>query len=456
MLFNSYAFLLVFLPGSILICGLVDAHPRLRTWVLIALSMIFYAYWDVRFLPLMVGSILVNWWAAQLYTSTRRHAIITAAIASNLLVLAIFKYNNFFAENFSALLGVKIDPLSVALPLGISFFTFHHIMYLVDLGRGKAPAFPLDRYALYICFFPQVLAGPLVRWYEVIHQFGKAIFVPGWEARFALGLTFIVVGLAQKVFLGDGLATNVNSFYERASIGDIGQVEAWLAVLSFSFQIFFDFSGYTDVAIGAALLFGIELPPNFNSPYRATSVREFWRRWHMTLSRFLRDYLYVPLGGNRHGLPRQVVALLLTMGLGGLWHGAGWLFIVWGFLHGIALATDLIWRHTGLRMPSALGWAVTFLFVTIAWVFFRAPSFEMAMRVLEALVAGGASWSFQGWRILVIAAVCAILLPSSNVICRKLAGEPRWPVALALGAASAAIVVGLGSDRTYEFIYFQF
>ena len=314
----------------------------------------------------------------------------------------------------------------------------------------------MERYALYICFFPQVLSGPLVRWHEVMRQFGKAAFAPGFEAQFVLGLAFIIIGLVQKVFLGDGLGADVNAFYEKAPLGDFGQFEAWVAVLGFTFQIFFDFSGYTDVAIGVALLFGIELPLNLNAPYRATSVREFWRRWHMTLSRFLRDYLYIPLGGNRHGMPSQIAALLLTMGLGGLWHGAGWLFIAWGLLHGVALAVDLVWRSFGLRMPAIIGWAATFAFVTIAWIFFRSPSVEIAIRVVKALVAGGASGGHNGWRTIMIAAAWAILLPPSHVICRKLTERPLWPVALALGAVSAAIIVAIGSDHTYEFIYFQF
>jgi alginate O-acetyltransferase complex protein AlgI len=456
MLFNSYVFLLVFLPAALLAYAIADRYPPARNPVLIVISLIFYSYWNVALTPLIIGSILVNWLAARAYAAHRHSAIIVGAICLNLGVLGVFKYGNFIADNAQFITGIALPHPRLPLPLGISFFTFHHIMYLVDLRRGKAPLFPLERYALYICFFPQVLSGPLVRWHEVMRQFGKAAFAPGWEARFVLGLTFIIIGLAQKVFLGDGLGADVNAFYEKAPLGDFGQFETWVAVLGFTFQIFFDFSGYTDVAIGVALLFGIELPLNFNAPYRAASVRDFWCRWHMTLSRFLRDYLYIPLGGNRHGMSRQIVALLLTMGLGGLWHGAGWLFIAWGLLHGVALTVDLAWRSCGLRMPAILGWAATFAFVTFAWIFFRAPSVEIAIRVLKALVAGGATNGHNGWRTIMIAAAWAILLPPSHVICRKLTERPLWPVALAMGAVGAAIIVAIGSDHTYEFIYFQF
>jgi alginate O-acetyltransferase complex protein AlgI len=457
MLFNSYVFLLVFLPFAIATYGLVERRKDLRIPVLIVLSFVFYGYWDIRFVPLLAGSILVNWLAARWFIATRCAAIVTLAIALNLAVLGFFKYVNFLSDNLARVSGAPIAHLELALPLGISFFTFHHIMYLVDLRRGIAPPFPLDRYALYICFFPQVLSGPLVRWHEVMHQFGGAIFAPGWQKRFAVGVTFIVLGLVQKVFLGDGLAGIINPIYEQAGRGAIGQGEAWLAVLGFSFQILFDFAGYTDIAIGVARLFAVELPRNFDAPYRATSIRDFWRRWHMTLSRFLRDYLYIPLGGNRHGLPRQVVALLATMFLGGLWHGAGWAFVAWGVIHGAALAVDLLWRRCSApALPSTLGWLITFAFVTLAWVFFRSPSFDVADRILHDLAFGGSSITQNGWRTVAIAALCALALPASHEICRRLTERPHWSIAVGLSAASVAIMVALGSESSYEFIYFHF
>jgi D-alanyl-lipoteichoic acid acyltransferase DltB (MBOAT superfamily) len=358
-LFNSYAFLLVFLPLAVATYAIADRLPRLRRPVLIALSLIFYSYWDIRFLPLMIVSILGNWWLANICAATKRRSLTTIGIAANLLVLGFFKYTNFLADNFSAL-GFAVPRWELALPLGISFFTFHHVMYLVDLRAGRAPLYPLDRYALYICFFPQAIAGPLARWSEVMHQFGRRAFRQGWESRVALGSALMILGLAQKIFLGDRLADHVNPIFATAAGGAVSSAEAWVATLGFTFQIFFDFAGYYDIAIGVALIFGITLPKNFDAPYRATSLQDFWRRWHMTLSRFLRDYLYIPLGGSRFGLPRHLAALLTTMVLGGLWHGAGWPFVLWGAAHGCALAIEALWRRAMPTIPPVAGWGLTF------------------------------------------------------------------------------------------------
>ena len=273
MLFNSYAFLLVFLPCALIVYALADPYPRPRMPVLLALSLVFYGYWDVRFLPLLIASILVNWLAAKWYIATKHGGIVTAAIVANLAALAFFKYMNFFAETVTAF-GVPVGPFSIVLPLGISFFTFHHIMYLVDLRSGKAPEYPLDRYALYIAFFPQAIAGPLARWSEVMHQFGRQVYAPGWQRQFALGITFIVLGLIQKTLLGDPIGRIIDPIYAQAKIGAVPDGQSWLA-LGFIFQILFDFAGYSDIAIGLALLFGVQLPYNFNAPFRTTQHAGF-------------------------------------------------------------------------------------------------------------------------------------------------------------------------------------
>jgi len=237
MLFNSYEFLVEFLPAAIVICLIVDAHQRLRIWTLIVLSLVFYSYWDVRFLPVLIGSILVNWIVSKLYARLHRNALITAEIGINLAVLGVFKYTNFFADNLSAMFGVPIGHMTLPLPLGLSFFTFHHIMYLVELRRGRAPIYSLDRYALYICFFPRAIAGPLARWNEVVHQFGQRLIRPGWERRIALGATFVIVGLAEKVFLADTLAYTLDPIFARAQHVAVLDGRAWLALAS-GFQIF--------------------------------------------------------------------------------------------------------------------------------------------------------------------------------------------------------------------------
>ena len=308
MLFNSYAFLLVFLPAALIIYALADPYPRARMPVLLALSLVFYGYWDVRFLPLLIASILVNWLAAKWYVATKRGWIITAAIVLNLAALGFFKYMNFFAETVTAF-GLPAGPFSIVLPLGISFFTFHHVMYLVDLKRGKAPEYPLDRYAMYIAFFPQAIAGPLARWSEVMHQFGRRVYAPGWQRQFALGVTFIAIGLIEKTLLGDPIGRIIDPIYAQAKIGAVPDGQSWLA-LGFIFQILFDFAGYSDIAIGLGLLFGVQLPYNFNAPFRSTNMQDFWQRWHMTLMTFLRDYLFHPLANARLLTPPSAPAIL--------------------------------------------------------------------------------------------------------------------------------------------------
>ncbi len=457
MLFNSFAFLLVFLPAALGLHWLVERfRPEWRLPVLALLSFVFYGYWDWRFVPLLAASILVNWLVAEAFSRTRQGVLIVLALAANLLVLAFFKYVNFFAGLVSPVLGLEAPRYDIALPLGISFFTFHHVMYLVDLRAGRAPRYDLVRYALYIAFFPQVLAGPLVRWSEIMHQFDERPYRRADAAeRFARGLMLLTVGLAKKVFLGDPLAEYVNPVFQAAADGEaVTVLQAWQATLGFALQIYFDFSGYTDMALGLALMFGIVLPQNFDAPYRATSLRDFWRRWHMTLSRFLRDYLYIPLGGNRRGLGVQLWALFATMALGGLWHGAGLTFVAWGVAHGLGLGAGVLWRRAGLTMPAWLGWALTVFFVVLCWVPFRATSFDAALRIYEALF-GLAPWGSEfKWRAIAIAAAVALIGPTAWEAVHRV---PPWR-SIAVGFATVFVIVlfKLGDDANYEFIYFQF
>jgi alginate O-acetyltransferase complex protein AlgI len=463
MLFNSFAFLFAFLPVALLLHWLVDRfHPNLRLPLLAVLSLAFYGYWDWRFVPLLVLSISINWVIAEAFVKSRAGGVagngtlITLAITLNLVVLAAFKYFNFFAGMAAVLPGMPAIKSDLALPLGISFFTFHHVMYLTDLRRGDAPRYDLVRYALYIAFFPQVLAGPLVRWREIMHQFEERPYQrPDAAERVARGLMLLIVGLTKKVFIGDPLSEYVTPVFAAAAAGKVVSVlEAWQATLAFTFQIYFDFSGYTDMALGLALLFGILLPQNFNIPYRAASLQEFWRRWHMTLSRFLRDYLYIPLGGSKFGLPMQLWALFATMALGGLWHGASWTFVAWGVAHGLGLVAGVLWRRQGWPMPPVLGWAFTFLFVMLCWVLFRAVSFEAATIIYKGLF-GLADWGtgFK-WRAIALAASVAIIGPTAWDMVQKM--PPRRIVAVAFGVMLALVLFKIGDDANYEFIYFQF
>lgn len=457
MLFNSFAFLLAFLPAALALHWLAERFaPQWRLSVLVVLSLAFYGYWDWRFVPLLALSIGLNWLVAEAFQKSRAGGLITGVIVANLAVLALFKYLNFFADLAGMIPGLPAVKFDLALPLGISFFTFHHVMYLTDLRRGQAPRYDLVRYALYIAFFPQVLAGPLVRWREIMHQFDERPYQrPDAVERFGRGLLLLVLGLAKKVLLGDPLADYANPVFAAAAAGHVvTMAEAWQATLAFTFQIYFDFSGYTDMALGLALLFGIVLPQNFEAPYRSLSIQDFWRRWHMTLSRFLRDYLYIALGGSRHGLPRQIWALFATMALGGLWHGAGLTFVAWGVAHGLALIVALFWRRAGLPMPAALGWLLTFLFVAFCWVLFRAPTFEAALVIYKGLFGIAPVGSGMKWRALASAAAFAIIGPTAWALAHK-APPMRW-IAILAGLLMVVVILKIGDDANYEFIYFQF
>ncbi|MBE7243520.1 MAG: MBOAT family protein [Actinomycetospora chiangmaiensis] len=457
MLFNSFVFLLAFLPAALALHALAErVRPGWRLGVLVGLSFVFYGWWDPRFVPLLGASVLLNWWVSRLYLRAPGPWLIPAAIALNLAVLALFKYLDFLTDLADLIPGVDLARPGWVLPLGISFFTFHHIMYLTDLRAGRAPGFGLTKYALYIAFFPQVLAGPLVRWSEIMHQFDERPYDrPDAAERVGRGLMLLTVGLAKKVFLGDPLAAYVNPVFQAAAAGKaVSLAEAWQATLGFTFQIYFDFSGYTDMALGIALLFGVVLPQNFDVPYRATSLQDFWRRWHMTLSRFLRDYLYVGFGGNRRGLAVQLAALLATMTLGGLWHGAGLTFVVWGALHGAGLGAGVLWHRAGLPMPALVGWVVTSLFVVLTWVLFRATSFEAALGIYRGLLGLTEPGSGFKWRALLPAALVATLGPTAWAAVHRL--PPRRGLAFLFGLVFVVVLLKIGDDANYEFIYFQF
>jgi len=454
-LFNSHAFLLLFLPLAL--AGYYGRHwsDAGRGWYLIAISLVFYGVWDPRFVPLLVASTAANWLAAWLFHRRGWRMALTGAIVGNLIVLAIFKYLGFFTGIANGALGTAWPVIALALPLGISFFTFHHIIYMADAARGAGPLYSFRDYALYITLFPQILAGPLVRHSEIVHQFRLDPRRTGMEERIARGLVRLVLGLAEKIFIADAISAKINPLFARLAAGEtLSVADAWVAVLGFTFQIYFDFAGYTDMAIGLALMFGFVLPENFKKPYAATSLQDFWRRWHMTLSRFLRDYLYIPLGGNRFGLPRQLAALMATMLLGGLWHGAGWTFVVWGGLHGLGLAVGVLWRRVGLNLPNLLAIPLTFLFVIVTWVFFRAGSFHQAISLLHSMAGGAEFGRFKSWEIVAIAASVAFFVPTAQRLSEWITFRAIWAVAAAF--ASFLILVKLNQIGSYEFIYFQF
>jgi alginate O-acetyltransferase complex protein AlgI len=454
MLFNSLPFVFGFLPPVLLGYWLLAQHDGARLYFLLAVSLLFYGYWDWRFEFLLLGSIAVNWLFAEAYFRWRRRSLIVAAIALNLVSLAAFKYLGFFASILAEASGWRIPVPAVLLPIGISFFTFHNIIYLADLYGGRAPRYRLRDYGLYIALFPQILAGPLVRYYEIVPQFALPPLREGWERRLVQGICLFLIGLGKKLLFADALASHADPVFAAAGHRALTMGEAWTGALSFPLQIYFDFSGYSDMAIGLALMLGFSLPLNFDAPYRTVSLREFWRRWHMTLSRFLRDYLYIPLGGNRHGLARQLAALFVTMSLGGLWHGAGWTFVAWGTLHGIGLAAGVLWRRRLPAIPKPISWVLLMAFLFFTWVVFRAPTLTAAWHLAAALLTGPAPAIPADLRTVAIAAAFALLGPTSQEIADRL--RPRAWLAPAAAVATLVLLFLLNNGPAYQFIYFRF
>lgn len=500
MLFNSYEFSLLFLPLTLgLFYGIAKyvGYRAAASWLGIA-SLFFYAYWAPRFLPLLLISIVANYLAGGVIGKSREamprrsKAMLAIAIAANLATLAYFKYADLFISSFNATTGWQIQLLSVVLPIGISFFTFTQIAFLVDTYRGIAREYDFVHYLLFVTYFPHLIAGPVLHHKEMMPQFREPTTYAPRASNLATGLAIFGIGLAKKVLLADTFADYANPVFNAAGIGKTPDLlVAWIGVISYTLQIYFDFSGYSDMAIGLSKMFGVDLPLNFSSPYKSTSIVEFWRRWHMTLSRFLRDYLYVAMGGNRHGVVRRHANLLITMLLGGLWHGANWTFVVWGGLHGAFLVANHTWRAALNRAgwPAAqaglarrlLGWAITLSAVMIAWVFFRAASFDAALRVLrgmtdwdtarQLLSHGWPSFdsTFFGypvpiddWRRVVCKLIAgggvALFLPNTQSLpIRYLTGGRSSYVTIGFGLVTVFMLLAMNASRgASEFIYFNF
>jgi D-alanyl-lipoteichoic acid acyltransferase DltB (MBOAT superfamily) len=388
MFFNSYEFLFGFLPVVAIVWFLLSRSPRAGTWWMVAASLFFYAWYRVDYLALLIASIAWNYLISLLIFRQRsgRESLarfcLIAGIAVNLLLLGLFKYSRMLAPS------IPFAPFlsQLAFPLGISFFTFSQIAYLVDVYRGADQPSPIRDYALFVSFFPHLLSGPILRHREMIPQFDSALRRRMIPRYFARGLVLIVIGLAKKTLIADSLAPLVAKAFD--SHGMLDSVTAWLGSTAYTFQLYNDFSGYCDIAVGVSFLFNIRIPENFRAPYRSTSIQEFWQRWHITLGRFFRNYVFFPLGGGRVRFYRQLPAILITFVLVGLWHGVGWTFLLWGTLHGIALAIQVLWRRLRIRLPNFAAWALTFAFVDLTWVVFRAPDLAGAARVLRAMFSG--------------------------------------------------------------------
>ena len=473
MLYNSFEFILVFLPAALLLYfGAAAVSRGLANGVLCAASLLFYAWpkpwgaaweWDWRNLLLLLGSILVNFvlGAAIRRRPGRAKAALAFGVALNLAVLGYYKYANFALSNYSAVVGRDFSPLHIVLPLGISFFTFTQIAFLVDAHNGKARELDLTRYVLFVTFFPHLIAGPIVHHGQLMPQFSTDLAKRWNPANVHPGLAFFTLGLFKKVAIADGCAPWATAVFDASHAPALE--EAWRGALAYTMQLYFDFSGYSDMAIGLGLLFNVRLPDNFDAPYRATSVADFWRRWHITLSRFLRDYLYIPLGGNRLGGPRRMFNLFVTMLLGGVWHGAGWTFVLWGAYHGVLLVLQRLW---GDRRPPPLlpARALTFLAVVVGWVVFRATSVERAGEMLCGMVGlnglAGASPSTSGnaWLVLAALLVFVNVAPTTKQWVET-RGLNAWRAVL-LGTLFFFCLLLLRTNYLAQtaspFIYFQF
>jgi D-alanyl-lipoteichoic acid acyltransferase DltB (MBOAT superfamily) len=401
MLFSSWNFLVYFFPATLLGFYLIPTTWEVmrKSW-LIAASLIFYGYWKLEYVPLLIASVVVNFSIAQgiVRCPTPRGAkkLLVGGVTLNLLLLGYFKYTNFAVHFLSHLLRHDLGSLGIILPLAISFFTFTQISYLVDVCRDRRVHYNFLNYALFVVFFPHLIAGPIVRHWEIIPQFATTQFRVNRD-NLGVGLTLFLFGLCKK-YIADTVAVYADAVYAGAAGGaSLTHRDAWIGTVAFAFQIYFDFSSYSDMAIGLARMFGIKFPHNFDSPYKASSVIAFWERWHRTLTRFLREYVYFTLGGNRRGYARQNVNIMATMLLSGLWHGAGWTFVLWGGVHGALILVNHAWRLWLARMDWVLDhWAfraagvlVTFFVVTLAWTLFRAPNIHVAGDVLARLLLPG-------------------------------------------------------------------
>ncbi|ASP35756.1 MBOAT family protein [Labrenzia sp. VG12] len=502
MVFSSLEFIYLFMP-PVLIGYLLLRHWGWENgiiWWLTIASLVFYAWWTPVYLPLLLGSVVINYGFHRVLRQVRDKFILIMGIVFNLSLIAVFKYADFFIGNANLIAGADIPLLHLVLPLAISFFTFQQISFLIDTYKGDIEHCDFARYMLFVVFFPQLIAGPIVMQKETIPQFRLPVFRNKLVLNLAVGGTLFAIGLFKKIVLADGIAPYANGVFNLAeTTSGVPFEAAWIGALAYSFQLYFDFSGYCDMALGLARLFGIRLPVNFNSPYKATSISDFWRRWHITLSHFLRDYLYIPLGGNRSGPVRRYANLMITMLLGGLWHGASWTFVFWGGLHGAYLAINHGWSALVERgyVPSLLppvaanllARTLTLLAVVVAWVFFRAESFSGASNILagmtglstvyeprlwESLLTGTASV----WAAMICLAAIVFLLPNAieftekyNPVLglKKLVKQRksdgflpvRWQPT-AGWAAAVSVIFAVALVQTYrlaeltEFIYFNF
>ena len=489
MLFNSFEFMLLFLPITLVVYFLLlRKHLTIaaRSWLLFA-SLFFYSWWDIKYLPLILGSILFNYtiggllaeYDASAKKPVSKKSIFLAGIIANIALLCWFKYMDFFIGTTNGLLGTQLPLLKIVLPLGISFFTITQIAFLVDAYEGLVEERNLLNYALFVTFFPHLLAGPILHHSEMMPQFERLRNkVLNWKNLY-LGLTLFFLGLFKKVILADTFSAWASAGFDTTQ--PLTLIPAWLTSLSYTFQLYFDFSGYSDMALGVGWMFNISLPINFNSPYKATGMIDFWKRWHITLTNFVTTYLYTPIlrAFGSITFTNSLVAIFLAMLISGFWHGAGWNFIVWGGMHGAGLVVNHYWKKKKHKMPAWLGWLITFNFVNISFVFFRARSLEGAGQILGGMAGmngimlhrslGKFTWlqdmgitfgkwldaikgNDETWVMAIVALIIVAFLKNSMEIVSRV--RPSWGWLVLLLVVSFWSLLDM--SKVSEFLYFQF
>ncbi|HTP04569.1 MAG TPA: MBOAT family protein [Nitrospirota bacterium] len=487
MLFNSFEFILFFLPLSLIVYFSLNKRKLTRAakaWLVFA-SLLFYSWWNIKYLPLLLASACFNYAVGTSFlkiSGSQRKLILFVGIGSNIALLAYFKYSNFFLLNLDRFWGLHSEPYRFVLPLGISFFTLTQIAYLIDSYNNAAKEYDFLNYVLFVSFFPHLLAGPIIHHKEMMPQFDASRKKVLNYKNLSSGICLFLIGLFKKVVVADTFARYANIGFDTAT--NLTLIDAWMTSLSFTFQLYFDFSGYSDMALGSAMMFNIHLPVNFNSPYKALNIQDFWRRWHMTLSRFLRDYIYIPLGGNR--VPELLIVsnLMITFLIGGLWHGAGWHFILWGCLHGLAMVICRLWSKLNVPIPKVIAWFITFNFVNVAWIFFRAKEWTDATKVLKGMFGlSGFQFLDYGLKIIhsyvqefgmalgtlytllenannvllwtIIGLVIIVLAKNSNELARTLSPSARTSFLTALLLFLGLLNLFIEASPT-EFLYFNF
>ena len=465
MLFNSFEFIFLFLPIVFIGYFALSKFSRQagipNLWLLVA-SLTFYGWNTPGNVILILCSILVNFTLGtsmeRTEQKTRKKTLLIVGVVFNICLLGYYKYTDFLIENFNLVAGTNYNLLYIILPIGISFFTFQQIAFLVDIYKNEISEYNFLSYSVFVSFFPQLIAGPIVHHKEMMPQFKKKETSSISWFNLSKGVFVFNMGLAKKLVIADTFGKIATLGY--GSSGMLTPAEGWITSLAYSGQLYFDFSGYSDMAIGLGLLFNIQLPQNFWSPYKSTSIKDFWRRWHITLSRFLRDYIYIPFGGNRKGVSRTHINLMLTFVIGGIWHGAGWTFVFWGFLHGGALVVHSLFQRTKIQLPNVVSIILTFLFVNAAWVFFRAESWQSAIEVLASM--SGIQNPVNDFKLINsfydapiwLIGVVFVFMPNTNQFAErfKLNNFFAWAIIL----LTLLNLTFLNSSIKQEFLYFDF